>query len=764
VAPSIDDPPDTGGKDPERPETARTLLESLPVFAWTCRPDGACDFLSRQWCEYTGVPEADQLGYGWLQVVHPEDRGRLQAEWRTAVETGGPFEVDFRIRRRDGEYRWFKTRATAIRDPAGKVLKWYGSNTDIDETKRALEALHASEERYRQLFESMDEGFALHEMVFDEGGRPVDYRFLEVNPAFGRLTGLDPKAILGHTVLEVLPGIERAWIETYGRVATTGESARFEDYAAALDRWFEVFAYRPAPGRFAVAFSDITGRKRAEEALRLARDLLALAQGAAKAGAWHWDVPSGRLTWSEEFYALFGLAHAEPASFDTWLKALHPDDRQPAMARIERSIRERSPLENEYRVVRPDGRTIWVSAIGNAIYDAEGKPSRMCGLCIDITDRKRSEEALQAAKAAAEAANRAKDEFLAALSHELRTPITPVTLAAQELEGRPDLPADSLEALRVIRRGIELEARLIDDLLDLSRIEHGKIVLSRQVVDLHALLDHTVQQYCASDCEEKALIVDIRARADEFHVLGDRGRLQQIFWNLLKNSIKFTPAHGRIDARTCNPQPGRIAVEVADTGIGIEPEALPRIFDAFEQGGRHGSGGLGLGLSIARSLVELHGGTIRAMSEGAGKGASFIVELPTVPAPQAASGASPVQVPQGRRLRILVVEDHPETATFLARLLRADRHEVETAEGVKAARRTIEAGRFDLVLCDLGLPDGSGLEVMRFLRRCSPDTIGIALTGYGMEEDIRKCRDAGFVEHMTKPIDLARLREFLARF
>jgi len=246
----------------------RLLAASMPNLVWTCTPDGECDYLSPQWVEYTGVPEAEQLGFDWLERVHPEDRDSLMAAWNGAVASEQAFDVQFRIRRRDGVYRWFQTRAVPVRDRKGRIVKWYGSNTDIEDLKQAEEALRKSEHRYRNLFETMNEGFALHEVVCDEDGRPCDYRFLEINPGFEAQTGLRSSDLVGRTVREVLPDTEPFWIERYGRVALTGEFDHFEHYSGSLGRHYEVRAFQTEPGHFAVLFYDITDRKRAEEALR----------------------------------------------------------------------------------------------------------------------------------------------------------------------------------------------------------------------------------------------------------------------------------------------------------------------------------------------------------------------------------------------------------------------------------------------------------------------------------------------------------------
>ena len=325
-------------------------------------------------------------------LVHPEDRDRVLDN----ILSGRESAVEHRMFRKDG--------SPILVEAHGKTVRHDGRDRrltavrDITEARKAEEALQESEERYRGLFESMNEGFALHELLYDESGEPCDYRFLDVNPAFERQTGLKREDVVGKTVLEVLPGIEPLWIKRYGEVALTGTPAHFESRSTALGRDYEVFAYRPAPGQFAVIFMDTTDRRQAEESLRASYDLLKIAQRAANAGIWGWEVSTGKLTWSEEFYTLFGLDPAAPASFDTWLGVLHPDDRQPAMERINRSIREGTPLENEYRIIRPDGQERWIRAWGSTLYDESGQPLSMSGICIDATASKRAEEALRASE------------------------------------------------------------------------------------------------------------------------------------------------------------------------------------------------------------------------------------------------------------------------------------------------------------------------------------------------------------------------------
>jgi signal transduction histidine kinase/ActR/RegA family two-component response regulator len=402
----------------------------------------------------------------------------------------------------------------------------------------------------------------------------------------------------------------------------------------------------------------------------------------------------------------------------------------------------------------------------------------LVGVLISSLNEKerRARQSLVDAYATAAAANHAKDEFLAVLSHELRNPLNALLNAVTVAERQArDAGCDDgrRELLAVIRRNAELETRLIDDLLDLTRLSKGKLTISKERVDAHDVVRHAME-VCARDAENKDLKVYTHFYASESVVHADPARLEQVIWNLLRNSVKFTPRGGCITIRSFNVDEGALRVEIADTGIGISRDALPKVFSAFEQGDADITrrfGGLGLGLSICRRLVELHGGRISAYSEGRGRGATFAIELPVrrdarhAEAPDCAETASTrpeALTPPRRDLHILLVEDHADTAMLLHRLLEAEGHRVTCVGGVTAALAAAAAERFDIVISDIGLPDGNGRELMQRLRAAAAaagDRIpgGIALSGYGTDRDVRRSIDAGFATHLVKPVDFDHL-------
>ena len=380
-----------------------------------------------------------------------------------------------------------------------------------------------------------------------------------------------------------------------------------------------------------------------------------------------------------------------------------------------------------------------------------------------ITERNRTQVALEQQKDAVEAANRTKDNFLAMLSHELRTPLTPVMAALDTLEADGSRSSGAKNSLAMIRRNVELESQLIDDLLDLTRIAKDKLQLRFGPLDSHEVINNVVE-ICRPQAQARNLTLQLNLRAGTHYVLGDAAKYQQIVWNLLKNAVKFTAENGEITISSSNPEPQLLAIAVHDTGIGIEPEVMNRIFDPFEQGERafqRRYGGLGLGLAISKSLTQAHGGTLIARSEGHDRGSTFILTMKTVPAPpRIVKLTSPV--PESRPLRILLVDDHPDTCVALERLLVRRGHLVAAAHNVRSAMETAARNSFDLLISDIALPDGTGTELMTYLHAISRIP-GIAISGFGMNGDIEKSIDAGFAEHLIKPVKMENLEAAIDR-
>lgn len=427
----------------------------------------------------------------------------------------------------------------------------------------------------------------------------------------------------------------------------------------------------------------------------------------------------------------------------------------------------------------------WADVTARPLRDEHGTIHGAVAVFRDITDHKRAEEQQhnlvreRAARAEAEAANRAKDNFLAMLGHELRTPLTPVLAGVELLGQQVNGNIELRNTLDIIRRNVELEARLIDDILDLSAIAKGKINLDLTTVDVHGAMMSALDIF-RSEIGAKQLRLHLDLAATDHFVRGDTSRLMQVFWNVIKNAIKFTSEGGAIHIRSHNGEnlgaftPAKAGVrpklflEISDNGIGIEPEFMPRIFHSFEQGVRRvqaGHGGLGLGLAISRAIVEAHHGEMEAKSPGRNRGTVVGISLESVPPPAAvanSSGGEPLVSASDRavHLRILLVDDHTDTVTTLGALLRRLGYDVVCAATADEARRLAEQNKFDLLVTDIGLPDASGYDLMRDIR-ARQSIPGIALSGFGMEEDLEKSRAVGFIDHLIKPVNVDRLQAAL---
>ena len=597
-----------------------------------------CHLHGREFMADTDVPSRS-----WLRTyIAPEDQAFVMDAIDAAIRSKGVFELEHQVMRVDGTPGWTFSRAIPILDDRGEIMEWLGTASDVTPRKQAEEALRQSEARFRTLFESMDEGFSVIEMIFDADARPADYRFLEVNPAFEKHTGLHGAA--GKRMLELAPDHDAHWFEIYGRVAVTGEPIRFVREAKALDnRWFDVYAFRlgdAASRKVAVLFNDITARSAAEH--------------------------------------------------------------------------EREQLVGQLR-----------------------------------------EQAVR------------KNEFLAILAHELRNPLAPIRNGLQVMSLARNDSHVVEQARTMMERQVGHMVRLIDDLLDVSRISQGNLELKRERIELAVVVRNAVET-SRPLIEQMGHDLSLDVPDDPIYLDGDMTRLAQVLSNLLNNAAKYTERGGRI--RLSAKQLGsEIVVTVEDNGVGIPAGMLSQVFAIFTQVDRSldmSKGGLGIGLSLVQRLVELHGGSVRAHSEGPGRGSAFVVRLPVV-LPLAGSRQAGGEVqPAGSppRRRILVVDDNRDAALSLAELLTLMGNETQTAYDGLEALAVAETFRPDVALLDIGMPKLNGYEVCSRIRQQAwgKRMVLYALTGWGQDDDHQRSLAAGFDAHLVKPILVADLGALLS--
>ena len=714
------------------------------------------------------TPSADTYG----RLVHPEDRRQIQRAVERTLEGQRDMEIEFRVIRPDGEVVWVFSNATTLRE-AGRPVRVLGALMDITERKRIELALRESEERFRTLASHAPVGIFLS----DRNGSCI-----YVNDRWCEMAGLTPEQAHGHGWLAAVHPDDRERIASGWDVAVQEAAPSFAEFRFVRPdgtvTWLEGSAvlFRSPEGEvsgYIGTAADITERRSGEARLRESEGKLRLVTDNAPVFLVHLD-RDHRFKFVNRAYAQrFGLEPRELVGrhLSEFIGTYEFHD---VKHHLDAALAGRR-VEFETQAAGHSDEVRWVQIVLSPEQHTRDGIIGYVAAITDITSRRRAELELQRARDEALAASRAKDEFLAALSHELRTPLNPVLLLASDAAENPALPAEVRSVFETIRANVSLEARLIDDLLDLTRITRGKLALDRRVLDVHVVL-HEALTIVRPELAEKRLDFRLELTAPRHHAEADPVRLQQVFWNVLKNAVKFTPSGGRIRVRSeSSPgDPDRIRLIVSDTGIGMAADDLERVFDAFAQG-RHQFGGLGLGLAISRMLVESHGGRIGAESGGLGQGATFWIELPLAPllaeeVPATFPSQRPALVPSARaesvaapRRRLLLVEDHPATRAALALLLRQRQFEVFAAAGVHEARELARRNRIDIIISDIGLPDGDGCDLLAELRKRQPALHGIALSGYGMEEDLVRTRAVGYLEHLTKPVNVQTLEQAIAR-
>jgi len=751
---------DTARRDSEA--RFRAMANAAPAMLWVTEPDASCSFISRGWSEYTGQPQTEALGFGWLERVHPGDRDRIRNVFLAANARQEPFALDHRVRRADGRYRWIIDTGRPHFDADGHFRGYVGLVLDVHERKQAEEALRRSESIFRRLAEADLVGVG-----FGDSRGHVSY----VNDEMLRMMGRSRADFEAGRIdwVECIAPEYRAQAATIaGRLLRDGKVSDFESAFLRPDGgrtpYLGAGALVDGEEDFHVSIAlDLTRIRAAEEARREGERLLQAIFQQMPAGVAIAEAPSGRLLFhNEEAMRLLGhpLIPVEDTAGYAKYGALHEDLTlfQPQEHPLARALGGEFVQQEELLYRRGDGNLITLLVNTAPVRDERGTTIRAVATFQDISELKRVQEALREA-------DRRKDEFLATLAHELRNPLAPLRSGLELLKLAADDPATVDQAQAMMERQLTHMVRLIDDLLDVSRISRGRLTLRRQRVALTDVVNGTVETVrplmvqaghaLAVSLPDEALMVD-----------ADATRLGQVFGNLLNNAAKFTEPGGQIQLAV-NRRDTSALVTVRDNGVGIPPASLDTVFELFtqvDQSLEKTRGGLGIGLSLARRLVEMHGGEITAHSAGSGTGSEFRVRLPLAgPAPTAVETWHDQTVTSGAR-RLLVVDDNRDAADSLAMLLGALGHHVRTAHDGLEGLAVATEFRPEVVLLDLGMPRLNGYDTARRLRAESwgERLLLVALTGWGQDGDRRQSREAGFDMHLVKPVEPATLEKLLA--
>jgi PAS domain S-box-containing protein len=729
--------------------------------------DGSRSYFNRRWSEYTGQ-NPDSLAER-SESVHPEDRPRFLATWAQAVHQAAPFECRYRLRRYDGEYRWFLSRAFPVCASAGRPLRWFGTATDVHDLTASQEALREEEALLRAIIDTIAEPVYV---------KDAQSRLILVNAATLELLGKTREELLGRTERDFYQDAAagQAILEHDGQVMTSGTVQTFEE-TVVTPNGLRIMLNTKAPRRDASGrivglvgvARDITELKRAEEErARISREIdeqrgrLQTIVDSLPVGLWITDHMGRMLVINDQARAIWGgeapAAHTiqDYAVYRVW----EGDSDQPLAAQdmpIARALRGEVCRDMILDFQRFNGSRGTQLVAASPVKAPDGRISGAVAVFQDITERRRMEAALLEA-------DRHKNEFLAMLSHELRNPLAPIVNSLYILDHAAPDGEQASRAKQVIGRQVAQLSNLVNDLLDVTRIVRNKIRLQKERLELNELVGRAVEDN-RSLFEAADVRLELALARRRVPIVADRTRIAQVVGNLLQNAAKFTPKGGC--TRVSVSVAGFTAVLcVADDGVGMAPETLATLFVPFTQADRtldRSKGGLGLGLALVKALVEMHEGAVSAHSNGLGKGTAFEVRLPldlrTTTDTAAIQGRA-----TGLRRRILIIEDNLDAADSLREALELSGHEVAIAndgpDGLAKARRH----KPDAVFCDIGLPGMDGFAVARTLRADQglKETFLVALSGYALPEDMQRSLEAGFQHHLAKPPSLDKLEQLLA--
>lgn len=720
----------------------RMIADAMPQIVWSARPDGFHDYFNQQWYDYTGVPETIAEGDAWMGLFYPDDLPEMDARWQHSLVTGEPYEAEFRLRHRSGEYRWTLARALAVRNEKGEIVRWMGTSTDIHDSVALRDTLRDTQSRLEAALTAAEIGTWTWDIQPDRVhadsnlaamfGIPLEQAdSAPINAYFDVVHPEDIGAVRGGIEQSLASGVP--YHENF-RVRAPYDGIRYMQ-----GRGVVTIDDAGKPLRMAGAVLDVTRQQLAEEALKSSELTFRTLADNISQLAWMADRDGSIFWYNNRWFEYTGTTLEEMQGWG-WSKIHHPDHVERVMALFRKSIvEEQVEWEDTFPLRGADGQYRWFLSRAMPIRDEQGNVVRWLGTNTDITLQREADQR--------------KDDFLALLAHELRNPLAPISTAAQLLKMGAHNPEYIRRSSEIIDRQVKHMSELVDDLMDVSRVTRGLASIEKEDVGIADVVASAVEQSRPLiESRNQQLMLDLRDNGAG--VLGDPKRLVQVLANLLNNAAKYTQQGGRI-ALTVEVRDGHVVISVADNGMGMDATLLPRIFELFTQAERtpeRSGGGLGLGLALVKSIVALHGGQISATSAGRGKGSTFTVTLPLLQHDSA-----------GRHLHILLVDRTDDGDEELPAALEAEGHMVALCGDEPSALETARDLHPDAVLIRTDMPGVEGYALARQLRALHPDEHAtyIALSDSDQSHDKVIARGAGFDHQLERPVAMGSLRRIL---
>lgn len=749
----------------------RSFIESSSDAIFCVDEKGEYKFTNHLFASTFGKTPEYFTGKTFWDVYDKEHADYRYAATKRLFQTGKSESLEVEVPLPD-KTLYFLATTNPIKDESGNVILNLTHAADITVLKQAENALRESEEKFRLLYTAMDQGLALHEIITDENGKPVDYVFLDINDSYTRLLGVTREMSIGRRIKEVMPKVEQYWIDIFGKVALTGEPSYYENYLESTGKYYSTYSYSPKKNQFAVLVNDITERQLNENLRRQLSDRLSLAVRAGGVGVWDYDIVNNILLWDDQMFALYGIDKNKfSGAYEAWRSVLHPDDMIRSEDEIQMAIRGEKDFDTEFRVFWPDRTVRNIRALAIIQRDHMGTPLHMIGTNWDITIQKQNEQELIKAKEKAEESDRLKSAFLANMSHEIRTPMNGI-LGFTQLMKEPELTGDEhRNYIRIIEKSGARLLNIINDIVDMSKIEAGLMETTISETNVNEKVDF-IYNFFKPEAELKKIQFSFNRLlpVKEAFIKTDPEKIYAILTNLVSNAMKFTH-EGSIEFGY--EKKGKyLEFYVKDTGIGISEQNKEIIFERFRQGDKLISKnyeGTGLGLSISKSYVEMLGGTMWVESEY-GKGATFYFTLPyNVETEQKDINKEDPSANRAehhvKNLKILIAEDDENSEFLLITIVKkisADILNVRT--GVEAVEACRNNPGIDLVLMDITMPKLNGYEATRQIRGFNKDVIIIAQTAYAQAGDREKAIEAGCNDYISKPLNHSLLLELIHKY